>query len=475
MSATSAPVAAGGRTATNPRLLAAVVATAFFVEQMDSTVLVTALPTITGEFDVNPVSGNLLLTSYLLTLTAFLPACGRLADVFGIRRVFCAAMGVFTLASALCSLADSMPMLIAARLLQGVGAAMMSPVGRLLLLRSVPKSELVRVMSWVLIPTMIAPILGPLVGGFLVTYTSWRWIFWINVPVGIAGVALAWILVREPPGRPDPAPFDTVGALLCGLALSGLVVGMESFVHRVADWRFSLVAAGIGVAAAAGYLGHARRHAAPLLNLGLLRTRTFAIATGAGILFRIGIAAFPFLLPLMLQLNFGMSALASGAITFASGISALVVKLTTVPILRHVGYRRVMIANGVLCALFLALCAAFRPSWPLAALYAVMLLGGFVRSLQFNAFGTIAFADVPSNLMGDATSLHSVVQQLAGVLGISVAAAVLIGTAALRGASTPAPADFSAALLLVAACALWSAQICTRLHADDGAELSQIQ
>lgn len=472
MTGASASLDAGAAPAANARLLAAVVATAFFVEQMDATVLVTALPAITTEFGVNPVSGNLLLTSYLLSLTAFLPACGRLAELFGIRTIFCAAMAVFTFASALCSLSDSMVMLIAARLLQGVGAAMLSPVGRLLLLRSVPKSELVRAMSWVLIPTMIAPILGPLVGGFLVTFASWRWIFWINVPIGLIGIAMAWLLVREPPERPEPAPIDLRGALLCGGALAGVVVGLETLVHNALDWRLSLAAAAGGLASAGAYLAHARRHPAPLLNLGLMRIRTFSIATRAGVLFRIGIAAFPFLLPLMLQLNFGMSALASGAITFASGVSALAVKLTTVPILRRLGYRRVMIANGVLCALFLALCAALRPGWPIVAIYAVMLLGGFVRSLQFNAFGTIAFADMKPAQMADATSLHSVVQQLAAVLGISIAAMTLAVAGGLRGAGPPALGDFSIAFAFVAALALWSAWICAQLREGDGSELS---
>jgi EmrB/QacA subfamily drug resistance transporter len=456
---------------TRMRPLALMVATAFFMEQMDSTVLVTALPEIARSLHADPLHANLALTAYLISLTAFIPASGRIADRFGMRNVFSAAILVFTLASVLCSLATSLEMLVAARFLQGIGAAMMSPVGRLLLLRSVPKSELVHAMAWVLTPTMIAPIAGPLVGGFLTTYASWRWIFYINIPVGILGIAMAWWLVRDEE-RPPPRRFDRNGAILCGLALSGLVIGLEMLVHGLGGIAAALAVLGIGVAAGLAYLGHARRHDAPVIDLTLMRIPTFAIATWAGIFFRIAIGAFPFLLPMMLQLGFGMSAFESGVITFASGISALAVKLATIPMLRRFGYRRTMIANSGACALFLLLCAAFRPDWPVAAIYGVVLLGGFVRSLQFNALGTIAFADVETARMSDATSLHSMVQQFSAVLGISIAAAALALSVGARGAQAAALSDFSVAFAVVATTALVAAILCARLAPDAGRELS---
>lgn len=456
------------------RLLALMVATAFFMEQLDSTVLVTALPDIALSLGADPLRANLTLTAYLVSLTAFLPVSGRVADRFGMRNVFCAAIAIFTIASLLCSLATSLGELVAARFFQGIGAAMMSPVGRLLLLRSVPKAQLVSAMAWVLTPTMIAPIAGPLVGGFLTTYASWRWIFYINLPIGILGIAMALWLVREEV-RPAPRRFDWFGALLCGTALSGTVIGLELLVHGLGPKYLACLLVFAGLAAAIGYYFHARKHHTPLVDLTLLRIPTFAIATWSGIFFRVAIGAFPFLLPLMLQLGFGMSAFESGLITFAGGVSALAVKLTTIPMLRRFGYRNIMIANSVACAAFLALCAAFRPEWPIAAFYAVVLLGGFVRSLQFNALGTIAFADVSSDRMSDATSLHSVVQQFSAMLGISLAAALLAFSMTTRGADAAGLIDFSVGFLTMAILAMVSGALSLRFAPDAGSELSGAQ
>ncbi|SKB75568.1 MFS transporter [Sphingopyxis flava] len=453
------------------RLLALMVATAFFMEQLDSTVLVTALPDIAQSLGADPLRANLTLTAYLVSLTAFLPVSGRVADRFGMRNVFCAAIAIFTVASLLCSLATTLGGLVAARFMQGIGAAMMSPVGRLLLLRSVPKAQFVSAMAWVLTPTMIAPIAGPLVGGFLTTYASWRWIFFINLPIGILGIAMAWWLVRDEV-RPAPRRFDWFGALLCGTALSGTVIGLELLVHGLGPQSLAFLLLLAGLAAATGYFFHARRHHAPLVDLTLLRIPTFAIATWSGIFFRIAIGSFPFLLPMMLQLGFGMSAFESGLITFAGGVSALAVKLTTIPMLRRFGYRNIMIVNSIACAAFLALCAAFRPAWPIAAFYAVVLLGGFVRSLQFNALGTIAFADVSSARMSDSTSLHSVVQQFSAMLGISLAAALLALSMNARGAHAAGLIDFSVGFLSMALLAMVSAALGLRFARDAGAELS---
>lgn len=469
----NASVAPGqGRASPAMKPIALMVATAFFVGQLDTTALVTALPEIAQSLGANPLYANIILTSYLVGITAFIPVSGRLADRFGARNVFIGSVVIFTVASILCALSTTMEMLVAMRFLQGVGGALMAPVGRLILLRTVPKSELVRAMAWVLTPAMIAPIVGPLLGGFFVTYLSWNWIFYLNLPIGLLGIVLAWIYVPAADTAQPDRPFDRIGALLCGAALTGVIVGLELLVHGFIGIIGATLVLAAGIAAAIGFFFHSRRHPVPVIDFALLRIPTVAIATWAGLFFRVAIGAFPFLLPMMLQLGFGMSALGSGAITFASGISALVVKLCTVPLLRRFGYRRTMVVNSFACAAFLALCGAFTPAWPLVAIYMVVLIGGFVRSLQANALGTIFFADVPADRMSDATSLNSLLQQLAAVLGISIAAAILNASVGLRSADIPAIADFATAFLSVSALGLVSALLCLRLAPDAGDELS---
>lgn len=469
MNATAASQESRGSPGMRP--IALMVATVFFISQLDTTVLVTALPDISRSLGTSPLYANIVLTSYLVGITAFIPASGRIADKFGARNVFAGAVALFMFSSVLCALSTSIEMLVAARLLQGIGGAMMSPVGRLILLRTVPKSELVRAMAWVLTPAMIAPIVGPLLGGFFVTYFSWHWIFYLNLPIGLLGIVLAWIYVPDDIRQSD-RPFDRLGAVYCGVALSGLIVGLELLVHGFIGVAGASLVLGIGIGATMLFLAHSRTHKAPVIDLGLLRIPTLAITTWAGLAFRIAIGAFPFLLPMMLQLGLGLSALSSGAITFASGVSALAVKLCTVPLLRRFGYRQTMVANSFLCAAFLAICGTFTLEWPLFALYAVVLLGGFVRSLQANALGTIFFADVPADRMSDATSLNSLLQQLASVLGISISAAILNASVGLRGAELPSLGDFTIAFLLMAAPALLSGFLCLRLAADAGHELS---
>jgi EmrB/QacA subfamily drug resistance transporter len=453
------------------RALSLVIATAFFMEQLDSTVLTTALPAMAGSFHINPLHMSMALTAYLVSLTAFIPASGAVADWFGARRVFCAALALFTASSVLCSYAGSLTFLVAARFLQGVGGAMMVPVGRLVLLRSVPKARVVYAMAWVLMPTMVAPILGPLVGGFLVTYFSWRWIFYINIPIGVAGIVAAALLFPDL-GRDRQGGFDVLGLAITGIALTLFVVGLELLNWSVIDRLYGAALLAGAVLCGLLYWRHARVHARPILDFTLTRIPTFAIAMWGGTLFRIGISAVPFLLPMMLQLGFGLSAMRSGLLTFSSGIAALAVKMTTVRILRRVGYRNAMVWNSALASIFLALCALFRPTWPVAAMYAVLLLGGFVRSLQFNALGTIAFADVPQQRMSAATSLHSVIQQVSGTAGISLSAAILAATVLLHGRGRPDLSDFSVSFLAIAAISAFSVPFCLGLEHDAGAELS---
>ena len=466
-SLSGAPAPAAGRV----RLTASIVACALFMQNLDSTVIATALPTMARAFHADPLHMNVALTSYLLSLAVFIPASGWVADRFGTSRVFRAAIVVFTLGSVLCGRADSLPFLVLARIFQGMGGAMMVPVGRLVLLRSVAKSELVAAMAWLTMPALIGPVVGPPLGGLIVTYASWRWIFDINVPIGVLGVVLVTLFVpdmREP--RPDR--FDGVGLLLSGGCLAGLMFGLETAGRGLVDPWLSAAMLGTGLLCAGLYVLHARRHHRPVLDFTLMRLPSFAVAVLGGTLFRVGVGAVPFLLPLMLQLGFGRSPAQSGMITFASSAGALVMKPATQHALRLLGFRDTLIWNGVLSALLLGLLGAFRATWPLAAIYAVLLTGGFFRSLQFTAYNTLAYAEVPSGRMSAATSLYSTLQQLSLTLGISGGAAILELATSYGGHARPSAADFSVAFAGVALVSLLAAPVSLLMPRDAGQELS---
>ena len=459
------------RTSGRTRLTAVIVACAMFMQNLDSTVIATALPTMAKAFGADPVHMNVALTSYLLSLAVFIPASGWVADRYGTRTVFRAAIAVFTLGSILCGRADSLAFLVGARILQGIGGAMMVPVGRLVLLRTAAKTELVAAMAWLTVPALLGPVLGPPVGGFIVTYFSWRWIFDINVPIGILGIVLVSLFfedVREPPrGR-----FDGIGLLLCAIALSGLMFGLETAGRGVVPPAITEAMIGIGLVAVVGYLLHARHHPAPLLDLSLMRLPCFGVALSAMMLFRTGIGAIPFLLPLMLQVGFGNSAVESGLITFASSAGALVMKPATQRTLRLFGFRDTLVWNGLMSAVMIGLCAAFRPTWPAAAIYAALLIGGFFRSLQFTAYNTLAYGDVPRSRMSSATSLYVTCQQLAATIGISAGAVSLEISMTLAGHAAPQPIDFSHAFLVVAMFTLVAAPIALLMPRNAGDDMT---
>lgn len=465
----SVRVAAGtsGRT----RLTAVIVACALFMQNLDSTVIATALPTMAHAFGIQAVRMNVTLTSYLLSLAVFIPASGWIADRFGTRTVFRAAIVVFTLGSILCGLSDSLATLVGARVLQGIGGAMMVPVGRLVLLRTAPRSELVAAMAWLTMPSLLGPVLGPPVGGFIVTYFSWRWIFYINVPIGMLGVVLITLFIedaREPPR----GSFDFVGLMLSGVSLAGLMFGLETAGRGVVPPLWTETILTIGLLAAAGYALHAWRHPAPLLDFSLLKLPCFGVSFCAMMLFRTGIGALPFLLPLMIQVGFGDSALASGMITFASAAGAFVMKPAAQHALRLFGFRRTLLWNGILAGLMFATCAAFRPAWPVAGIYAVLLVGGFFRSLQFTAYNTLSYGDVPRARMSAATSLYTTGQQLAATVGISSGALALEVAMRLSGNQHAAPGDFSMAFLAVACLSLAAAPIALLMPRDAGDDLT---
>ncbi|HEY0297268.1 MAG TPA: MFS transporter, partial [Bordetella sp.] len=348
--------------------------------------------------------------------------------------------------------------------------AMMVPVGRLIMLRSVSKSQLIEAMAWVLMPAMIGPMLGPPLGGFITTYYSWHWIFFINVPIGLLGLVMA--LIHVPPLRMDkPARLDVRGLLLMGVALAATMYGLDLFSRDSADW--TRVGAFLAVAAVSGvaYGVHARRCAHPVLDFSLVRIQSFSVALVGGTLARIGFGALPFLLPLMLQLGMGLNAMQSGLAMLASGIAALGAKGASVGVLRKFGYRNVLLWNGVACTVSLALCAVFRPGWPIPAIAAVLLLGGMARSLQYNVYGTFAYADVPSARMSAATSLNSTFQQLSATLGVAFSVCVLHLSMQWSQRQAPVRGDFILAFTAVALVTALAWPLCYRLPADSGRAL----
>jgi EmrB/QacA subfamily drug resistance transporter len=458
-------------TAAGYRPIALIVAGAFFMEQMDSTVIATALPQMGVSLGVDPLHMNLAMTCYLLALVVFIPASGSLADRFGTRNIFRLAIALFTLSSICCGMSTSLLELVAARVVQGASGAMMVPVGRLIMLRSVDKSRLVEAMSWVLTPAMLGPLLGPPIGGFITTYLSWHWVFFVNVPIGLAGLVLASIYI--PQIRDDaPAPFDLLGLLLSGVSLSTLIYGLEVFSRGDASAIQVAALVGIGLLTGAAYARHARRQQRPVLDFSLTRIPTFHVALWAGTLVRTGFGALPFLLPLMLQVGLGFNPLESGLAMLASGAAALAMKANTTRIIRRFGYRSLLIWNGIICSLSLALCAIFAPGWPVIAIAMILLIGGFARSLQYNAFGTIAYADVAKPQMSSATSLYSTFLQLAATLGVAFAVSILHVSLRLFGHASLQPSDFSFAFVIVALLSATAIPLCMKLAPDAGAEIS---
>jgi len=454
-----------------PLFLPLVIASALLMENIDGTVIATSLPAIAGDLGVNPINLKLAFTSYLLTLAVLIPISGWCADRFGSRTVFRAAIAVFTLGSIACGFTTTLYGFVAARALQGAGGAMMVPVGRLILLRTVPKNDLVRALTYLTMPALIGPVFGPMLGGFITTYFHWRWIFWINVPIGIVGIALATRFIPEL-REDDRPPLDLVGFALSGLGLSTLVFGLTAAGGQVMP---ALPDAGLIVAGAVLmflYVRHAGRIEAPILDLKLLQLRTYRTSVIGGFFFRAGVGAIPFLLPLMLQVGFGLTPFESGSLTFASAAGALCMKFTAAPILRRFGFRRVLVSNTLLSALFLAGSALFTQTTPHLMIFAVLLIGGFFRSLQFTSLNAVAYADVPQGAMSRASSFSSVAQQLSGSVGIAFAAIVLQSMQTVRGDHLIHIGDFRVAFVLVSLLTASSVLMNIRLARDAGDEVS---
>jgi EmrB/QacA subfamily drug resistance transporter len=455
-------------------LIAAIVACAFFMEMLDGSVIATALPQMAQSFHDNPVNLSIGMSSYLLTLAIFIPASGWIADRFGSKTVFLIAIGIFTIASVLCGFSNSLWEFTGARIIQGVGGAMMVPVGRLVVLRSSDKANLVNLIQTTTIPGLIAPILGPPIGGFITTFSSWRWIFFLNIPIGVVGIALVAAFMVDHK-LAERRSFDTPGFILSGAGLALVLFGIDQLGRPAIDPALIGGLIGGGTLVLLVAVAHLRRAAHPLIDLSLFRIPTFGLATlFAGTGFRIVIGATPFLWPLLFQVGFGMSAFASGALIIACAVGDLSMKLYARRILRRFGFRRVLVVNGFFAAASIFLCALFTKGTPIVAIVLVLFVIGLFRSVQFGSFGALAFVDIPPERMSAASSLASTVQQMAFGLGIAFGALALHLAALINRnpAQTYTVADFQLAFVGAGLLALASAVSFARLDPHAGAEVS---
>jgi EmrB/QacA subfamily drug resistance transporter len=453
------------------RLVPLIIATALFMENTDSTVIATSLPVIAQDMGEDPIALKLALTSYLVSLAIFIPISGWMADRFGSRTVFRAALGVFMAGSLACAAADSLGGFVIARFFQGMGGAMMVPVGRLVLLRSVPRNQVVQALATLTIPALVGPVVGPPLGGFITTYFDWRWIFFINIPIGILGIVLSTIYIPNIK-EPDTPPLDLVGFLLTGLGFSLLMLGLATGGRHLIPLEASIACGLIGFAGLVAYLRHAKRVPHPVIKLDLLKIQTFRISVLGGSLFRVGIGAIPFLLPLMFQIGFGLNPLQSGSLTFIAAAGALFSKTIAKSVLKRVGFRRLLTVNAFIGASFIAANGFFTPVTPYWLILTILFVGGCFRSLQFTSLNAIGYADVSNRDMSYATSLSGVAQQLALSCGVAFGAFAIETTALLRGTQVLTAQDFAPAFWSVALISAVAGLIFARLEPDAGAEMS---
>ena len=457
---------------TNPKILAVIVASAIIMQQIDATAITTALPQMAISLNTDPIRLTIAVTSYLLSIAVFIPVSGWAADQFGGRTVFRAAIALFTLGSILCGISENVVQLTAARVLQGLGGAMMVPVGRLVLFRSVEKSQLIPVMAYLQVPAQLGPVLGPLLGGFITTYISWRWIFFVNVPLGILGIFLV-TRYFDNPKEANPRPMDWVGFVLTGVSLSCIMYGIEAIGRGASEAVVASAVLVVGVIVGALALRHLRRrtHAA-LLDLSVFRNPTFRAGIGAGSVFRAGGGTLVYLLPLLFQVAFGMTAFLSGILTFATAAGAMSMKLTARPILKRFGFRNAMIGNAFISAATIAMCAFFTDTTPVVLMLLLLLIGGFFQSFQYTATQAIVYADIEHQRMSTASSIASMAQQLSRGFGIAFAAGLLNLSLAWRGAADLTRFDLQVAFVGATTFALLSILFCLPLARDAAAEVS---
>lgn len=453
------------------KLLAGLVSFTFFMENLDATVIATALPEMAAAFGRDPVDLNLGISAYLLAIAVGIPVSGWIAERFGPRPVFTLAIGFFTLASLLCGLAPSLELFIGARILQGLGGALMVPVGRLVVLQVTEKHELVRAIALITWPGLVAPVLGPPLGGLITTYADWRWIFYLNLPLGLIALLLAWRLV--PADLPTQRhPLDWRGFLLLGGACVAFMWGVERLGQNQGSLGSNLAWMGIGLLLGTKAVRHMARIDRPLIDFGTLRIATYRASILGGGLFRVTIATAPFLLPLMFQLSFGLDAFQAGLLLLALFAGNLAAKPLTTAAMRRFGLRRILTLNGLLSAFSLLACGLLTPAWPLPLVMLLLFASGVFRSMQFTASNALAFADIPKTRLAHASTLFSTNFQLAMGLGVALAALLLRASMEWQGHLDPQLSDFRLAFCIVAVLGILSTLDAFCLTRDAGASVS---
>jgi EmrB/QacA subfamily drug resistance transporter len=455
------------------RLLPWLIAVAFFMESLDTTILNTAVPTIAAALHVAPLSMKSVLASYTLSLAVFIPISGWMADHFGTRRVFASAIGIFTLGSFLCGISSNIHLLVACRILQGCGGSMMVPVGRLTIVRTFAKSELIRAMSFVSIPALIGPMLGPIAGGLIVGYLHWRLIFFVNIPIGLVGLVLVYLHLPDYRERTDP--LDVAGLILFGSGVALLSYVLEVFGEHTLNVRETLALLAISIALLAGYGFHATRAAYPMLHLVLFRIRTFRAAVAGSFLTRLGIGGIPFLFPLLYQVGLGFTPIESGMLMMPQAIAAMSLKMTMPRILARFGYRGVLISNTLLIGLLILLFATIRKGTPVWLVVVEVFFYGFFTSLQYTSMNTLVYADLREDQASSASSIASTMQQMS--ISFGVAAASLVTAFFIPDRHTSDPSQFihgvHRAFFVLGGMTLLSTAVFSELKKGDGDAVSQ--
>ncbi|CAB3758834.1 MFS transporter [Paraburkholderia solisilvae] len=449
-----------------------IVACAMFMENVDSTVIVTSLPVIARDFGTDPIVLKLAVTSYVIGLGVFIPICGWVADRFGSRTVFRTAIGVFVAGSLMCAASTSLATLVAARFVQGVGGALMVPVGRIIIFRSMPKSEFIRAVNYLTVPALLGPVVGPPIGGFITTYLHWRLIFFVNVPIGILGI---WLTNRHIQNlrEPHPGRLDGFGFALSASGAALMMLGLSLIGSDLVSGAATFTMCALGAALLFAYWFYASRVEAPVLDLRLLRIPSFHASVVGGSLFRIGLGAVPFLLPLALQEGLGMTAFQSGSITCASAFGAIFMKAIASPVLARFGFRAVLMFNAALAGCAIAVYGLFFPGTPHWLIWCVVLVGGIFPSLQFTSLNSLAYADIPMRDISRATGVSSVIQQLSLGLGVTIAGIVLQISHVLQGHKAIVWSDFWPAFLVVGLFSCASIPVTSRLPHGSGDELAR--